>query len=148
MFLLSYYIGWPWAVERRVFLESRGAASTQTHGHAAAAPAAGLAVKMTGDFESTTVAAIPIKAPLAQDKPIALDQSLTAAWTPGAAPLAVMDVAGIDVAQTLGASDGARSRQRPRRRVRFIEHLVIGMKGGEMPGHIGPQVGGEPVGSF
>jgi hypothetical protein len=66
---------------------------------------AGLFVKVTGDFKSATVAAIAVEMPLAQNKPIALDQSLPTARTPSAATLAVMDVAGVNVT---GLYPGAR----------------------------------------
>src|SRR5205823_9144774 len=71
--------------------------------------------------------------PFSKLVPVALDQQFAATWTPGAATLAVMDVSGVNVIQTLRTRDLASAGERCRWRVRFIEHLEVGMKRREMP---------------
>src|SRR5205823_11806891 len=78
--------------------------------------------------------------------PVALDQQFAATWTPGAATLAVMDVSGVNVIQTLRTRDLASAGERCRWRVRFIEHLEVGMKRREMPRHLRPQIFSKPLG--
>jgi len=65
---------------------------------------------------------------------------VAAAGTAGGVAVAVVNIAGIDELQSLGEPDSARSRQRLGRRGRDVQHLVIGMKRGEMQRHIDAQV--------
>src|SRR5438093_4053095 len=57
-----------------------------------------------------------------------------------------MDFSGVNVMQTLRTGVLACTSKRCRWRVRFIEHLEVGMKRREMPRHIRPQIFSKPLG--
>src|ERR1051325_3845342 len=75
----------------------------------------------------------------------AADEELVAARA--VRPLAVADragdVAGIDEAQAGAAADGVRAQQRRRRRVAVAGHLVVLVKGGDVPRDVAVDAGEE-----
>ena len=85
-------------------------------------------------------AAVGGQVPVAQDVPVAFDQQLAAAGAPGAAAVAVVDVAGVGVAEAVGRRDRAGAGQSRRRRVRLVEHAEIGMERREVQRDVGAEV--------
>jgi hypothetical protein len=99
-----------------------------------------------GDESATVSAAIIDEVPFTQLIPITFDEKLAASRAPGAAALGVMHVPRVDIVQSFGDGYLPRAIQSLLGRTRFVEHFKIGMEGGEVPGHIGPEVFREPIG--
>ena len=80
------------------------------------------------------------KAPGRQLIPVAADQERTAARTPGARSVKIVNVACVDVVQSVLESYPARSLQGRRRRRGFVPHLPVRMKCREVQRYIRAQV--------
>ena len=110
-------------------------------------PASGTRIKMTGNPVSAfRAAASGIQAPAAKLVPVTLYQQISASRTPGAASFTVMDVARVDIVQSLVTGDPPRAGQGRRRRRRGIQHLPVRVKGREMQRHLGSEVVEYPLG--
>src|SRR5262249_5322223 len=126
----------------------RGTACDRFDHHALAAltPAAVAVLEHTGAWCSTVSArTIRGQMPSAELVPVASDQQRLAAVAIGALAFRVANVAGADVTQTGLDADAARHAQRRWRRRRLVAHLPVGMKGGEVQRHVGPQVLDNPA---
>src|SRR5688572_27214925 len=68
--------------------------------------------------------------------------------TVGAGSTMVMNVAGVDVAQTILDRDLPRTRQGRRRSGRTIHHLEVRMERGEVQGNVDAEIRGDPLRHF
>src|SRR6266446_1001290 len=96
-------------------------------------PAALLAPALSGD--AVVEDAVPIPG----------DHGIAAVRAVGAAPFGIVHVACIHIAQAVPQRYLAGARQRRGRRGRYVRHLVVGMKSGEMKGHIGAELLRDPA---
>jgi hypothetical protein len=118
----------------------------ETDRPASCAPASRPTLEMPGDVSTTVSASIIDQVPLTQLIPVAFDEKFAAPWAKGAAAIGVMDVAGIDIVQTLGESYLPRAVQCLLGSARLVEHFEIGMEGREMPRYIRSKIVREPFG--
>ena len=100
--------------------------------------AEGFSVVEAGDGGEAVVAlAHRVDVPVAQDIPVPADEDLVTDVTVGAGATLVVDVAGIDVAESLFDGNAPGADQRFWWGWRKVSHLPIGMKSGEMERDVG-----------
>jgi len=109
--------------------------------------AEGFSVVEAGDGGEAVVAlAHRVDVPVAEDIPVSADEGLVADVAVGAGALLVVDVAGIDVAESLFDSDSSGADECFWRGRREVSHFPVGMEGGEMERDIGSEVFSDPFG--
>ncbi len=87
------------------------------------------------------------KIPFTQHVPVAADESLAAAMTIGATTYLVMDIPGVGMANAVAQGDLTSPSQGLGGCGPMIEHLPVGMEGGEVDGNIRSELGSHPLGS-
>ena len=116
------------------------------HGHAPASPRPVERLVAAGQRGAAMTAAAVRGDLEAQDLvPVANDERPRASGTERGSTFPVVHVAGVDVVEAATQRDRARPRERGRRRPRQVGHLVVGMEGGEMQRHVGPELARDPA---
>src|ERR1700720_664914 len=92
------------------------------------------------DLGATLEAAIPVHAIAADRVPVADDERRAAARTPGRLALGIVDVTDVAEPDATLARDQPCPRERARRGARAVGHLEVGMEGGEVQRHVGPEM--------
>ena len=134
----------------RLFIlgELRGEVA-EADGKTLCAPCSRRAVEDSGARRSATAAtAVVREIPLGHHVPVPADDRLAAIVTVGTAAGLIVHIARVDVAKAVLHRDPPGHRQRGGRGRRFIEHLVVRMKGGEVKRHIRAEVLHHPLGQF
>src|SRR5215207_2483633 len=111
----------------------------RSQGMSPSAPCSGRAFEHAGARAAASIAAaISRQVPEGKIVPITPDEPCLAGMTICALPLFIVRVSGEHVPESRIPSDAACQAKRRRRRRRLVQHLPIGMKGGEVERNVRP----------
>lgn len=113
-------------------------------GESFSAPCSGLLVKVSSDGSVTMLASVLEHLVVSDGVPVAFDDALLAGWAVCRSAIGIVDIAGVDVMESIGFGDVSCALECGRRGAWFVIHFEIGMKGCEVQGDRGAEMCVDP----